>query len=759
MASRFLFLISFFFTMATVLAQEITRQDADSMLLALKKSKTAMERFDLLLSVAQFHIFKPGESQVDFDSADVYLKEAVALNASLKSPDASGYLLLTKSFLTREKGQRDSAKKMTEEAMNILEKGKNKSYLGKAYYELSQYYNCCSSPVQLNIMIPLVERAIDAFQQAGNMERKAFSLKMLGDLLNIDGQNQKALEALKRAVAVYDSIHNTKLQGVYALMGRIYFQEADNRQALQYLLLALKAAEIARDSSMEVCQIYNYLGNIYNRQWQHELSHRYYKNALEIARKHEDGFSIMLIMTGIASSYSIQNKDDKAVEFLESIPKKYLQFDNDDERIMAALPFLRAYNGAHMFDKAKPYLNLVIKLAGNKEISEDLKTKVYRVVAGYYLRTKNYSVANVYLAKNKFLRSRANESGRLLDLELQYRIDSAQGLFQTAFSHLRDYKNLNDSILSATKTKQLQQLEIEYETIKKQDTIKLKNQDILFLTQTNKLQQENLKQARLIRNVIVAVVILSIISIIQLYRQYRHKQKSNTVITHKNEQLQHYLTEKEWLLKEIHHRVKNNLQIVMSLLNSQSAYIENESALTAIHDSQHRVHAMSLIHQKLYNTENLSSIDMSLYIRELASYLADSFNMGQRIRFELAIEPLEMDVSQAVPLGLILNEAITNSIKYAFPNDEEGVIKITLSNTSRTQYLLEISDDGIGIPYHLKNKKTGSLGMSLMAGLSEDLDGSFSIENNNGTVIRILFVHDMGVKRPASPISSFVTSN
>ena len=82
------------------------------------------------------------------------------------------------------------------------------------------------------------------------------------------------------------------------------------------------------------------------------------------------------------------------------------------------------------------------------------------------------------------------------------------------------------------------------------------------------------------------------------------------------------LTEKEWLLKEIHHRVKNNLQIVMSLLNSQSAYIDNEPALTAIHDSQHRVHAMSLIHQKLYSSENVSSIDMSLYIRELVSYLA-----------------------------------------------------------------------------------------------------------------------------------------
>ena len=197
----------------------------------------------------------------------------------------------------------------------------------------------------------------------------------------------------------------------------------------------------------------------------------------------------------------------------------------------------------------------------------------------------------------------------------------------------------------------------------------------------------------------------------------------------------------------------------MSLLNSQSAYIDNDAALTAIHDSQHRVHAMSLIHQKLYGSENVSSIDMSFYIRELVSYLADSFNTGQRIRFELKIEPLELDVSQAVPVGLILNEAITNSIKYAFPNGENGVISITLSPTEPDHCLLIISDNGIGMPPRLDNKKPGSLGMSLMAGLSEDLDGTFSIENNNGTIIKISFIHDKGAKKPSTLAASFVSNN
>jgi two-component sensor histidine kinase len=186
----------------------------------------------------------------------------------------------------------------------------------------------------------------------------------------------------------------------------------------------------------------------------------------------------------------------------------------------------------------------------------------------------------------------------------------------------------------------------------------------------------------------------------------------------------------------------------MSLLNSQTAYIDNEPALTAIHESQHRVHAMSLIHQKLYNTDDVSSIDMSTYIRELVAYLSESFDTRQRIRFDLDIEPVSLDVGQAVPLGLILNEAITNSIKYAFPGNRDGRISIRLSHLGGHHYRLTIADDGIGVPEQIKEKKTASLGMSLMSGLSEDLDGSFSIENRNGTLVTITFIHDMELKRP-----------
>ena len=320
-------------------------------------------------------------------------------------------------------------------------------------------------------------------------------------------------------------------------------------------------------------------------------------------------------------------------------------------------------------------------------------------------------------------------------------LDSAQGDLKAGMAHYKKFVKYMHSSFVISEVRQAEELEVLYEMDEKEKEIALLNQQALF-------EQANLKQATLVKNLTIGGIVAALIIAGLLYRQSSLRKKNNTVITYKNGQLQHFLTEKEWLLKEIHHRVKNNLQIVMSLLNSQSAYINNESALTAIHDSQHRVHAMSLIHQKLYSSDNVSSIDISLYIRELVSYLADSFNNGQRIRFEFDVEPLELDVSQAVPVGLILNEAITNSIKYAFPDERNGIITISLSNTADHTCMLTISDNGIGLPVQFNTKKPGSLGMSLMNGLSEDLSGTFRAENDNGTIVTISFVHDQNVKRP-----------
>jgi two-component sensor histidine kinase len=224
-----------------------------------------------------------------------------------------------------------------------------------------------------------------------------------------------------------------------------------------------------------------------------------------------------------------------------------------------------------------------------------------------------------------------------------------------------------------------------------------------------------------------------------LYRQNRQKQKGNAIITHKNELLQKLVEEKEWLLKEVHHRVKNNLHSVICLLESQAAYLEND-ALKAIEESQHRIYTMSLIHQKLYQSEDVKAIDMSVYIPELVQYLSESFDTSNYINFDLMIGPIHLNASQAIPLALIINEALTNSIKYAFPGNNKGEITISLSDIG-DQYKLVLADNGIGMHQNSEDGQD-SLGMQLMNGLTEEIGGTISIENNSGVKITIVFGHD-----------------
>ena len=176
----------------------------------------------------------------------------------------------------------------------------------------------------------------------------------------------------------------------------------------------------------------------------------------------------------------------------------------------------------------------------------------------------------------------------------------------------------------------------------------------------------------------------------------------------------------------------------MSLLNTQSNYIKSKEALSAIRNSQHRLFAISLIHQKLYKTDNTALIDMNSYIKDLANYLMDSFDVRDTIKFDLDIEHILLEEAQSIPVGLILNEAITNSIKYAFPKREKGIISVQMKKVKGSHFIV-IKDNGIGLPEGFNVISKSSLGMTLIKGLTNQLDGNFEIKNENGTLIEVIF--------------------
>ncbi len=218
-----------------------------------------------------------------------------------------------------------------------------------------------------------------------------------------------------------------------------------------------------------------------------------------------------------------------------------------------------------------------------------------------------------------------------------------------------------------------------------------------------------------------------------------------TVITdmteHKDfeDSLKSFLAEKEVLLKEIHHRVKNNLQIISSLLSLQSSYVNDEKALDLFKDSQNRVKSMAMIHESLYQSQDLASIDFSRYITRMATELFSSYadNVGN-ISLRTDVEDVHLEVDTAIPCGLIINELLTNSIKYAFPSNQAGQISIKFYQNEEC-YHLHVIDNGVGFPEDFDFRNTRSLGMKLVTSLVDQLDGTIQLKRGSGTEFIISF--------------------
>jgi len=201
------------------------------------------------------------------------------------------------------------------------------------------------------------------------------------------------------------------------------------------------------------------------------------------------------------------------------------------------------------------------------------------------------------------------------------------------------------------------------------------------------------------------------------------------------------LEEKEVLLKEVHHRVKNNMQVISSLLKLQAENINDKRIAEMFYESQNRVKAMALVHQKLYQSENLSQIDISVYIQGLMTNLVRSLNFDPgKIMVEVKIEGILLNMDTAIPCGLIINELVYNSLKYAFPENHKGLIRIELTRDSQGDELtLVISDNGIGLPKEFDFENAQTLGLQLVKMLTRQLDGTLELHRENGVTFSIHF--------------------
>jgi two-component sensor histidine kinase len=265
------------------------------------------------------------------------------------------------------------------------------------------------------------------------------------------------------------------------------------------------------------------------------------------------------------------------------------------------------------------------------------------------------------------------------------------------------------------------------------------------LKEKDRLQKENERRVNRILDVIMALAQLNYKKKAVISEKRDHLDALALGINMLGEELQSStisLKEKEVLLKEIHHRVKNNLQVISSLLNLQSENITDSHSLEKFRESQNRVRSMALVHEKLYESKDLSRINFAEYIEAFMDVVNRSYNISEgRVKLHVSIRITDSDfnIDTAIPCALLLNELVSNAFKYAFPEGRSGNLYLSLMQSGPRKYTMVVRDDGVGLPAGFSIKKSPSLGLQLVDMLSEQINGVLRVTTSKGTTFQIDF--------------------
>ncbi|MFO7998603.1 MAG: histidine kinase dimerization/phosphoacceptor domain -containing protein, partial [Bacteroidales bacterium] len=298
------------------------------------------------------------------------------------------------------------------------------------------------------------------------------------------------------------------------------------------------------------------------------------------------------------------------------------------------------------------------------------------------------------------------------------------GRFEEALKYNKLHAEAYADFLRSSTERLESELLVKYETEKKQETISRQEAQI---AQQRKVQ--------ILYISIAGILVMSLFGILKTLHSIRKKRKALQAL---NLQLDAKNRQNELLMKEIHHRVKNNLELVKSLIALQCAQMEDSASKDAMVESQNRVQSMGIIHQKLYQGENLGGIEMKEYFINLSEGILDAFDAENKVKIECAMENLELDIDTAVPIGLIVNELLTNSLKYAFPENGKGMVKISLSQPDPGLLTLTVSDNGVGKINGQQARGTG-FGSQLIHLLTRQLNGEMTETTESGTSTRFRF--------------------
>lgn len=540
----------------------------------------------------------------------------------------------------------------------------------------------------------IYENALKAAQDIGSQRSISACYSNIADVDQAEGNYVQALDNYTRSLHIDDSVNDRRgipiglanIGSVYQTMGKI-------KEAMDYYTKALKIYE-EDGKKLDAARTISYIGNIMEGEGNYKGALENYLKTYEYCKLENNPVGISYSLMNLGNVYTALNDYDKAVTCFTDALKMKEELGDQGEIALC-------------------YINMG---------AIDLKVKKYGDAKRNYQRGMEISTQ---LGENNYLRMAYEGLAKS-----NYLLNN----YKDAYDYHVKFKQLTDSIFNEDNSKQLSDIKTNYEVEKKEAELKAQQlkKDI---EQKAELQRRNFIMYG-IAIALLFVIVIAIVTFIGLKRN----QKQKRIISEQKEKVEKQNLEKETLLKEIHHRVKNNLQVISSLLELQSGDVEDETAKAALSEGQNRVKSIALIHQKLYQHENLAAIELNNFVNELYRQGGSIFaKKDQAVEVDFSIPETFIDIDTAVPLGLILNELLTNSFKYAFEQGRNNELRIGLVTEANGKYNLSYFDNGSGLPTGVDLNKSKSLGLRLIHRLSKQIGGSAQYHFNKGSIFTINF--------------------
>ncbi len=546
------------------------------------------------------------------------------------------------------------------------------SHFGILYHQLSRYDEALEH----------TDRAIELFAKTGITQYQAITIQHKGKIYGSMNRDDLSHQAFTEAGNLFEEIGDQKYVNEIKLsLGNVNFRLNNKEKAFEYYTLA-------RDGCLE---------------------HKNF-NCWETASNN------------IAVIYTDRNMPIEALAIYSELEKFYLEKDNP--RLLAKT----YYNIAEVWDESyrddkksaefsKKALDIRLTLGNEADIIDSQLDYGRNMV-----RLNRYKEAGIHLKEGLRLAEKLDDSE---DISNSHRslaqLYEATQDYKNAYQSMKIHKELKDTLKNQDIMSQIAALETKYDTEKKEKEISILESEKILATQTIS------NQKRIMAISVGGGSVLAILSMF-LFRMFNENRKQKIA-------LEHAVKDKDYLLREIHHRVKNNLQVISSLLYLQSENLSDPAAQDAINVGRGRVKSMALIHQNLYGVDQSSQISLKKYLEDLVVELFDSYNLhGSNVELDLDIEDVMVDVEILVPLGLIINELISNALKHAFEGKDEGNLKVSAVFNEK-HLSIEVKDNGVGLDHNAT--KEGSFGTELIESFVEQLSAKMDVISDEGTKVKI----------------------